>query len=185
MVLIRPSSLTSAPALVVLLAFGGGTLGGTVAGRHLLPQASLAQPSTVAALSGAPPNAIAALSSNYPADLIRVLDGDTFEARVRIWLDLDITTRIRLRGIDAPECKARCAEEQSRAETATLALIALLQEGGISIRTVGRDKYGGRVLANAATALTPDVSAALLAAGVVRPCAGGRRRGWCGLAMHG
>src|SRR5688500_17296733 len=39
----------------------------------------------------------------YPAEVLRVLDGDTFEARVQLWPGLAITTRVRLRGIDTPE----------------------------------------------------------------------------------
>jgi endonuclease YncB( thermonuclease family) len=48
-------------------------------------------------------------AASAPADVIRILDGDTFEARARVWPGLDITTKVRLRGIDAPEMRARCA----------------------------------------------------------------------------
>ena len=37
----------------------------------------------------------------YPAEVIRIIDGDTFEARVRVWPGLDVDTKVRLRGIDA------------------------------------------------------------------------------------
>ena len=48
----------------------------------------------------------------HAAEVLRVIDGDTFEARVHVWPGIDITTRVRLRGIDAPELGgARCAEE--------------------------------------------------------------------------
>jgi hypothetical protein len=43
------------------------------------------------------------LPGPIPAELVRVIDGDTIEVRARIWLDLDLTTRVRLAGIDAPE----------------------------------------------------------------------------------
>lgn len=33
----------------------------------------------------------AALPGPYAADVVRVLDGDSFEARIRIWLDQDVT----------------------------------------------------------------------------------------------
>ena len=45
----------------------------------------------------------------HAVDVIRTIDGDTFEARVHLPPDLDLTTRVRLRGIDAPELKASCA----------------------------------------------------------------------------
>ena len=32
----------------------------------------------------------------YPADVLRVIDGDTFEARVRVWPGLDVDTKVRL-----------------------------------------------------------------------------------------
>jgi endonuclease YncB( thermonuclease family) len=115
----------------------------------------------------------------HPAEVLRVLDGDTFEARVNLWPGLEITTRVRLRGIDAPEMKARCGEERIKAEAARDALRNLLDQGEVSISHVTLDKYGGRVLASASTQATPDISEALLNAGAVRPYSGGRREGWC------
>jgi endonuclease YncB( thermonuclease family) len=115
----------------------------------------------------------------HPAEVLRVIDGDTFEARVHIWPGLDVTTRVRLRGIDAPELKARCPEERDRAEAARDALRAVLDQGEVAIARVTLDKYGGRVVADASTHATPDVASALLDAGVARRYAGGRRQGWC------
>lgn len=114
-----------------------------------------------------------------PAEVLRVLDGDTFEAKVHVWPGIDITTKIRLRSIDAPEMRARCPDERVKAETAREALRAMLAEGDVMVTRVGIDKYGGRVLANAGSRGTPDVSAALLARGLVRPYTGGRRESWC------
>jgi endonuclease YncB( thermonuclease family) len=131
------------------------------------PQASVRAPAVVAIVGA------------YRGDLLRVIDGDTFEARVRLWPGLDITTRVRLRGIDAPEMSGRCLEERRLAETARDALAAILAEGDITVRDVGIDKYGGRVLAAAATRRTPDVGAALLDRGIARSYAGRRREGWC------
>jgi endonuclease YncB( thermonuclease family) len=116
----------------------------------------------------------------YPAEVLRVIDGDTFAARVRVWPGLNVETKVRLRGIDAAELHARCAEEFSKAEAARAALQAILAEGDVTISRVGVDKYGGRVDAATATRATPDVSAAMLAGGFARAYAGGRRAGWCG-----
>ena len=96
-----------------------------------------------------------------------------------LWPGLDITTRVRLRGIDAPEIKARCTEERVKAEAARDALRAILDQGEVGISRVTLDKYGGRVVADASTRATPDVSAALLDAGAARRYSGGRRDGWC------
>ncbi len=115
----------------------------------------------------------------HPVDVVRTIDGDTFEAQVHLWPGLDMTTRVRLRGIDAPELKAACPQELRMAQAAGDALRGLLEEGGVTIYNIGPDKYNGRVVADAATARTPDISAALLAGGFARSYSGGRRNGWC------
>ena len=135
------------------------------------PPASLAPPS--------PSTSHMPVRAAHPAEVLRVIDGDTFEARVHLWPGLDVTTRVRLRGIDAPELKARCAEERDKAEAARDALKAMLDQGAVGISHVTLDKYGGRVVADASTYRTPDVSAALLGAGLVRRYGGGRRETWC------
>jgi endonuclease YncB( thermonuclease family) len=115
----------------------------------------------------------------HPAEVLRVLDGDTFEARVHLWPGLDVTTRVRLRGIDAPELKARCIEERDLAVASREALRAILDEGQVGIMNVMLDKYGGRVLADASTSRTNNVSSAMLAAKLARSYDGGRREQWC------
>jgi endonuclease YncB( thermonuclease family) len=115
----------------------------------------------------------------YTAELVRVIDGDTFEARVNIWPGIDVTTKVRLRGIDAPEMRARCAEEFSKAVTARDALMAIVAQGALGVSNVTLDKYGGRIVADASTRDTADISAALLAAGHVRAYQGRRRESWC------
>ncbi len=115
----------------------------------------------------------------HPVDIIRTIDGDTFEARVHLSSGLDLTTRVRLRGVDAPELKAACAGELEMAEAAGEALRGLLGEGGVTIYNIGPDKYGGRVVADAATRRTDNVSAALLSAGHARGYVRGRRSAWC------
>jgi micrococcal nuclease len=114
-----------------------------------------------------------------PATVVRTIDGDTFEARVALSSGTIITTRVRLRGIDAPELHARCADELRRAEAAADALDALLREGGVTVSNIGPDKYPGRIDADVATSRTPNVSAALLAGGYARAYDGGRRGSWC------
>jgi endonuclease YncB( thermonuclease family) len=127
----------------------------------------------------AAPGAPSPLLRAYPAEVLRVIDGDTFEARVRVWPGLDITTRVRLRGIDAPELRARCGEERDKAMAARDALRAILTQGEVGVSRITLDKYGGRVLADAMTHATADIAEALFAAGLVRRYSGGRREGWC------
>jgi endonuclease YncB( thermonuclease family) len=128
-----------------------------------------AAPAATAPDRPSPAESWAALRAAYPAQLLRVLDGDTFEARVHVWP-----------GIDAPELRARCPDERVKAEAARDALAAMLNEGDLMVLRVGLDKYGGRVLADAATRSVPDISTAMLATGLARPYGGGKRRSWCG-----
>jgi micrococcal nuclease len=120
----------------------------------------------------------------HPVDVIRTIDGDTFEARVHLSPGPDLTTRVRLRGIDAPELKASCPQELQMAVAASAALHGLLGEGDVTIFNIGPDKYQGRVVADVATKRTANVSAALLAGGHARSYSGGRRSGWCANVSH-
>lgn len=118
-------------------------------------------------------------SVRHAVEVLRTIDGDTFDARVALWPGLELNTRIRLRGIDAPELHAACADELRKAEAASRALRTLLAEGEVAIFNIGPDKYGGRVVADAATRRTPNVSAALVASGHARVYLSGRRQSWC------
>lgn len=164
----KQSGLSGVPVWAVACFAAGLTIGVLVAPSSATRNAEPAIP---------PPSA--GLRSGHPAEVLRVMDGDTFEARVRIWPGMDITTRVRLRGIDAPEMSARCAEERTKAEDARAALLRHLSEGAVAISNIGQDKYGGRVDADVSTARTGDVSASLLERGVVRRYAGGKRENWC------
>jgi len=115
----------------------------------------------------------------YPAEVLRVIDGDTFEARVRVWPGIEVNTKVRLRNIDAPELHARCADELAKAQASRAALEIMLAVGGVTVSRVGIDKYGGRVDALVATRDIADVSAALLSGGWARSYDGGRRGSWC------
>ena len=122
----------------------------------------------------------AALPIGHPAEVLRVIDGDTFVARVHVWPGMDITTKVRLRGIDAPELHARCDDERARRWPRATGSRAFWRKARSASARVGQDKYGGRVDAAVSTASTPDVSEALLARGLARRYSGGRRQSWCG-----
>lgn len=120
--------------------------------------------------------------ARHRVEVLRTIDGDTFEARVDLWPGLTTVTRVRLRGIDAPELNGACAEEYRLAAAAADALRRMLDEGGVIIFNVGPDKYAGRVVADTATRRTASVSEALLAGGFARSYHGGRRGQWCASA---
>jgi endonuclease YncB( thermonuclease family) len=189
MSLLAPLRASSPPRRTVFLATSAGFLLGLVLGATIEaapPSVAPVQRALTATLrddspASEPPSARHPdPATAYPAEVLRVLDGDTFAARVRVWPGLDVETKVRLRGIDAAELHARCTEELSQAEAARAALQNILAEGGVTIWRVGIDKYGGRVDAAAATRTTADVSAAMLAGGWARAYEGGRRKSWCG-----
>ena len=73
-------------------------------------------------------------SISYPAEVVRVIDGDTFEARVRVWPGLDVDTKVRLRGIDAAELHARCGDELTQAASgAHQRCETILAEGDVQL----------------------------------------------------
>jgi endonuclease YncB( thermonuclease family) len=169
------------PLTFVIATFAMGFAAGALV--RPLPHAAMSPHAAQASVhDSAPPlgAGVVARSDAYPADVIRVIDGDTFEARVRVWPGLAVETKVRLRNIDAPELHARCADELAKAQAARTALQTMLSAGGVTISRVGIDKYGGRIDATVATRETVDVSAALLNGGFARSYGGGRRGGWCG-----
>jgi endonuclease YncB( thermonuclease family) len=115
----------------------------------------------------------------YAAEVVRIIDGDTFVARMRTEPGGEIETRVRLRRIDAAELHARCSKELRLALAARTALQRLLAEGSVMLSHVGPDKYPGRIDANVATRSTNDISAAMLSGGWARAYDGGRRGSWC------
>ena len=58
------------------------------------------------------------LPGPFPLELVEVIDGDTFRARVDIWLGQSVTVRVRLKGVDTPEMEGKCAAEKKLARQA-------------------------------------------------------------------
>lgn len=129
----------------------------------------------------APPGlrvAAAAFDGPVRADVVRVIDGDTFAAAARIWLGEAVQVHVRIEGIDAPELHARCANERHRALAARDYLARRIGGREVELTAVRYDKYGGRVRAVVRDG-GGDVGAAMIADGYARPYRGGRRRAWC------
>lgn len=129
----------------------------------------------------------------YRAFPLRVIDGDTFIARIEIWSGIFITPQIRLRDVDAPELppNSRCANEARMAKKAKDRLRVLIGKGVI-LRDVARrnDRYG-RVLTDViidrplrgskGSLVGRSVTKVLLREGMVLAYAGGERAKsrWC------
>jgi micrococcal nuclease len=99
------------------------------------------------------------------------IDGDTIRSPAGI--------RYRLLGLDAPETAlAQCVEELDLGTKAKRRLQELIDTGAARLIESGRiDKYG-RTLATLYVAGT-DAALILIAEGLARPYAGGRRESWC------
>jgi endonuclease YncB( thermonuclease family) len=88
-------------------AFALGVLTGATLRPSPTTNAAGSLASALAATRAAPTSADIPLAHRldpglvYPADTLRIIDGDTFEARVRVWPGLDVNTKVRLRNIDA------------------------------------------------------------------------------------
>lgn len=116
-------------------------------------------------------------------DVIRVLDGDTLDARVDVGFGIQVRTLIRLVGIDAPERK-RGTRALAERVTYALALALVANPGQHSIRSHGWDKYGGRILGSFLPVgsdthpLLDLCTQALIGRGVARSYAGGEKKPW-------
>ena len=119
------------------------------------------------------------------AEVVRVVDGDTIEVRARIWLDLEITVGVRIRGIDAPELKSRCRREAIMAAAATDRLIEATRLGTLRLTNITHDKYAGRALADVETADGADLGGLMLTSGLARAYDGGGRQTWRNVASIG
>ena len=83
----------------------------------------------------------------YKAQVVRVLDGDTFEAIIDLGFHTLKRTNIRVHGIDTPETwRPKSDAEAEHGERATELAKELLEGKEITLQTVKHGKYrwGGR-----------------------------------------
>lgn len=162
-----------------LSGMAAGRLWGMAAGAGLLILSfASANPSSDAAV---PAQRLAAASLRGPvrADVVRIIDGDTFEAAARIWLGEAVDVHVRIEGIDAPELHAHCPSEARRARAARVWLQRRIGRGRVELSNVRYDKYGGRVRAIVRDD-AGNIGQAMIAGGLARPYHGGHRQPWCG-----
>ena len=107
-----------------------------------------------------------------------MIDGDTFRARVDIWLGQSVTVKVRLKGVDTPEMNGKCAAEKKLARQAKAFAENWLKQNQVHLVNVHYGTYAGRVLATAQIKNGDSLSAALLAENLAKPYRG-RRAQWC------
>ena len=122
------------------------------------------------------------LAGAYQAQVLTVIDGDTIEVRVHVWMGQEVVTRVGLKDIDAPEIKGACGQERDVALAARDRLAALVSGQPVLLTEIRPDKSFGRVVGRIVLVDgVVDAGGSLLAAGLARPYRGGRRQGWCDL----
>lgn len=113
--------------------------------------------------------------------ILRVVDGDTLEVEAFIWPDHRVVTSVRVDGIDTPELKSKCEQEQELAIRAKDFVTSLLDRYGVEVRLVAvrHDKYAGRVVAAVTLSNGEDLGGRLLLEGLARPYDGNTKPSWC------
>lgn len=121
---------------------------------------------------------LALLLNAYEAQVVRVVDGDTVDVRIAVWLDLHQTARIRIRGLDTPELKGKCENERGLARMArAFAMLNIGQK--VFVTAVDYDKFGGRYNADIRLASGKLLSELLIENHLARRYGGGKRQSWC------
>ena len=120
--------------------------------------------------------ASAALASEQrvPAAVLSVYDGDTITVEARIWPGLTWTGSVRVRGVDTPEIRGKCAAEKA----AAIAARDFVLGDAVTLAGVAHGKYAGRVVADVVLSDGRNLATVLIEAGYA-PYEGGQRRGWC------
>ena len=88
------------------------------------------------------------LAGPVPAMVERVIDGDTLVVRAKIWLGMEISVRVRLADVDAPELsRPRCPAEREQARLAKALVEKKIGPGAVTLYGIHHGKYAGRVVA--------------------------------------
>lgn len=84
------------------------------------------------------------MKKKYPAELVKVVDGDTIDAIIDIGFDIFLKKRIRLWGINAPETRSKDKDEVKAGKRTKRRLkeILDLSDGKFMIVIHGRGKFG-------------------------------------------
>jgi endonuclease YncB( thermonuclease family) len=110
----------------------------------------------------------------------RVIDGDTFAVRARIWPGLEVQVSVRPRGVDAPELfHPRCAQEREHAKAARAFLDNLIGGKTVILSEIENDKFAGRIDASVTLSDARDLSQVLIKSGLAQPYDGGAHPSFC------
>ena len=112
----------------------------------------------------------------YPAELDRVIDGDTITCTLDLGFKIHYQTKIRFYGVNSAESRTRNKREKEAGLRAKARLIELLDGADLHIQSFGVGKYG-RVLGILYDG-RKNLFDTLLKEGHLRPYDGGKREPW-------
>ena len=119
----------------------------------------------------------------YEWPVLGIVDGDTLHVHLP-GLPMELQpVKVRVRGIDTPELRGKCASEKKMAQaarnfTGRLVDAALAAGRPIYFSDIDWDKYGGRIDADVAIG-GRSLGDMLVGAKLARRYDGGKRMGWC------
>ena len=122
------------------------------------------------------------LPGPVPAQVVRVIDGDTIEVMASVWPGVTSMARVRLASIDTPELNSPCLGARALAfEARTVVENAV---AGVPLRLVHiRPEHAyGRILADVQLGDGTDLGELLLSVGLAKPFARRVRCDWCAAA---
>ncbi|MEO9969837.1 MAG: thermonuclease family protein [Hyphomonadaceae bacterium] len=118
------------------------------------------------------------LPGPIPADLVRIVDGDTVRVRAHVWINQSVEISVRIAGIDAPEiARPDCIAERRKADEAKAEVAELIGNDMVALHNVRLGKYAGRVIADIETATGLNIGSELMAQNLAEP--EDSRIGWC------
>ena len=120
------------------------------------------------------------IHSPVTAEVTYIIDGDTFSASVLLDAGIQISVRVRIMQIDAPELKGECEKEIKAAFAAKDRLTELIPIGSrVILNQVKDDKYLGRIDAFVTDESGRDIGEIMVRENHAVRYGGGKRCGWC------
>ena len=137
---------------------------------------TLSLSSAIAAQETAPVPATAAV-------VVDAYDGDTLTVTTAPWPDWTWNGSVRVLGVDTPEIRGDCDQEERWAVASRDYVRDLLLDESVMLTGIENDKYGGRVLATVTLEDGRTLDALLIEGNYGRAYDGGTRGDWCGESL--
>jgi len=120
------------------------------------------------------------LEGPVPAQVERVVDGDTIAVKATIWPGQNIRVFVRVSGIDTPELNGKCLQEKQLAQSARRFVVNWTYSGRIKLKNIRRGKYAGSIIADVFDSEGRNLAQALLKRRMAYTYSGGKKTSWCG-----